>query len=177
MKKYRRLIQIVILSAVVIVGVFTIAGNVFTEKEELPKIGGQAPNFTLKNMQGENVQLDDYKGKHIILNFWGTFCEPCVREMPLLQQYYDQYEDQGVVVLGVNLDEPYATVNGFLRSNDVTFPVLLDDDTVRRRYGVMHYPTTFFIRSDGVILDKYVGELIDESLSLRVHRLMSGSGA
>lgn len=173
MKKYRRLIQVVVLAAVVVVGVMTIAGNVFTPKEELPKVGKKAPNVTLDNLQGETVQLDDYKGQYVILNFWGTFCEPCVREMPLLQSYHDQYKDKDAVVIGINLDEPYATVKSFVRSLDVTFPIWLDDDTVRKRYGVMSYPTTFFIDRDGIIQEKVVGELLDETLSYQMHRLLS----
>ena len=173
MKKHRRLIQYLILGAVIVVGVFTIASNAFTAKEEIPKVGGKAPNFTLENLQGESVQLDDYKGKYVVLNFWGTFCEPCVKEMPLLQNYYDSFKDKDLVVLGVNLDEPFATVSSFVRSLEVKFPIVLDNDTVRKRYGVMSYPTTFFIRPDGVIQDKVVGELIDETLSYRVHKLLS----
>lgn len=174
MKKNRRLIQVLILSAVILVGGITIAGNVFTAKEEIPKAGDTAPDFTLKTLNGEIREFKDYRGQYVIANFWGSFCEPCVEEMPLIQKYYDAYKDKGLVVLGINLNEPEATVRGFVRNHDITFPILLDKDQVRRRYGVYSYPTTFFIRPDGKIGEIVIGQMSENTLAYQINKLMSG---
>ena len=176
MKKNRRTIQVLILSLVVVIGAITIAGNVFTEKDEIPREGMKAPNFALRGLDGKEHQLKDYAGRPVIINFWGTFCEPCVDEMPLIQSYYERYKDENVVVLGINLNEAEATVRAFVREHELTFPILLDKDRIRRNYGVMSYPTTFFVRADGVIEDIFIGEMTDSTLSVRMNRLLSSGG-
>lgn len=176
MKKNRRLIQVLILSTVVVITAITIAGNLFSEKDELPTEGSKAPNFALRTLDGGHHQLKDFEGHPVIINFWGTFCEPCVNEMPLIQSYYETYKDQGLVVLGINLNEAEATVRAFVREHGITFPILMDNDRIRRNYGVMYYPTTFFVGPDGVIQDIFIGELKDSTLSVRVNRLLSSNG-
>jgi len=79
----------------------------------------------------------------------------------LFQEYYEKYKDQGFVVLGVNLDEPTVTVRRFVRDYGLTFPIPLDKNVVRRQYGVIRYPTTFFINREGVI-EQRMEVLIEE---------------
>jgi peroxiredoxin len=157
----KKWVQVVILSVLFVIGGYTIATGLFEEKDKIPKVGDQAPNFTLTDLEGDVIRLSDYKGKAIMLNFWGTFCPPCVYEMPLFQEYYEQYKDQDFVVLGVNLDEATVTVKRFVKEYGLTFPIPLDKNVVRKQYGVTQYPTTFFINKDGVIIQK-IDTLIEE---------------
>lgn len=157
----KKWVQIIILSLLFIVGGFTITNGLFGEKDEIPKVGDSAPDFTLTDLEGDVIRLSDYKGKAVMLNFWGTFCPPCVYEMPLFQKYYEQYKDQGFVVLGVNLDEATVTVKRFVKEYGLTFPIPMDKNVVRKQYGVTQYPTTFFINQEGVIIER-LDTLIEE---------------
>lgn len=123
-----------------------------------PQVGGPAPSFTLNDLEGRPVSLADYKGKVVLLNFWATWCEPCKKEMPEIQAAYEQYKDQGFVVLGINFGEnPDPTVS-FVHHGRLTFPVLLDRRAnIAERYGVINLPVTFFINGDGIIRERVFG--------------------
>lgn len=157
MSRNKKLLQILILGAVLIVGGYTIAISLVDKQAGPPKVGEQAPNFSLVGLNGEEVELKDYQGKTVFVNFWGTFCPPCVNEMPLLETVHNEYADH-MVVLGVNLDEPKLTVSSFVERTGVTFPILLDDMTVQKQYGVGQYPTTIVINPAGKIIDIKLGE-------------------
>lgn len=176
MKKNRKLIQIIILSGVLLIGSITIGYSLFAGEPRLPQAGENAPDFTLKGLDGEIYKLSDFKGQPILLNFWGSFCPPCVDETPLLQQYYEKYKDQGFVILGVNLNEPTVSVQGFVRQFGVTYPILLDKEKVRKQYGVNQFPTTFFIEPDGTIAEIWIGEIKEKQLKPRVERLLEMKG-
>lgn len=160
-KKHRKSIQIVILLIFVVVGGITVVNALSRDAEAPPVEGRIAPDFSVAGLDGQTYRLSDFRGQTVVLNFWGSFCEPCVREMPLLQQVHEEYAEDGVVVLGVNLDESLATVRSFVRSVDVHFPILLDHGKIQKQYGVIWYPTTFVIGPDGTIVHKKVGEITD----------------
>jgi peroxiredoxin len=162
--RYRRWVQVFILIAIFVVGGFTLADNLFSE-DTIPKEGSKAPEFTLPGIDGQEYQLSEYKGKIVVLNFWGTYCPPCVREMPLIQNYYEKYTDKNVEILAINENDPVVSVKAFLRQYKLTFPTLLDKDVVRRNYGIMNYPTTVFINENGKIEKIYEGEMDDAFLS------------
>jgi len=165
LKKYRRWVQVFILLAIFIVGGITLADNLFSENT-IPKVGSKAPDFTLPGMNGEQYRLSDYKGKIVVLNFWGTYCPPCVEEMPIIQNYYENYAaDQNVEILAINENDPIVSVKAFFRQHKLTFPSLLDKDVVRREYGVMNYPTTIFINENGKIEVIFEGAMDEAFLS------------
>ncbi|WP_342026115.1 TlpA disulfide reductase family protein [Cytobacillus pseudoceanisediminis] len=121
-------------------------------------IGWKAPDFELKNLQGETVKLSDYKGKKVMLNFWATWCPPCKAEMPDIQKFYTQKGNQ-VAILAVNID-PQSDVAGFAEEMRVNFPILLDvDEKVSNAYQIMTIPTTFFIDEEGIIRNKYLSAM------------------
>jgi peroxiredoxin len=94
--------------------------------------GGGASDFTTRDIDGKTVRLSDHLGKEtILIDFWATYCEPCRAEFPHLQKIYEQQKAKGFVVLAVSMDGPetVATVPQIARSYDVTFPVLLDEDS------------------------------------------------
>jgi peroxiredoxin len=160
MNKNKKWIQIVILTAVIMVGGYTIGTGLFSGSK-FPQVGDAAPDFTLYELNGSSYKLSDYKGKAaVVINFWGTFCPPCIEEMPLIQSQYDKWKDSGELeVLGVNVGEPVVTVGSFVKKNKITFPILLDEGAVRKRYGANSYPTTFFVNKEGIIEHKFEGQL------------------
>lgn len=173
MRKHRKLVQILILSAVVVVGILTLADGLFEKEDPPPRQGAEPLDFTLRGLDGQAYSLSDFAGQPVIINFWGTFCPPCVKEMPMIESYYNQHKDKGLVVLGVNLNEAEVTVRSFVRDLGLTFPVILDKNRVVKDYGVYEYPTTFFITRDGIIQDVYLGELPESYLRNQVDLLLS----
>ncbi|WNR42484.1 thiol-disulfide oxidoreductase ResA [Paenibacillus roseipurpureus] len=171
MGRNKKWVQIGIFTIVLIIGVFTIITNLSaSDSKKYPQQGDKATNFSLVGLDGQTHELSDYKGKPVLMNFWGTFCPPCKEEMPDLQKMYDKWKSQGVVFLEVNVDKNKVTVQGFMDQYKLNMPVLLDaNEVVRKQYGVMDYPTTFFIGPDGKIVTKKIGQMdeafIDETLS------------
>ncbi|MEF3309428.1 thiol-disulfide oxidoreductase ResA [Paenibacillus sp. GYB004] len=171
MKNNRKLFQILIFSVALLIGGFTI-GNALINSEDPVKVGYKAPDFTLTGLDGKKYQLSDYQGKAVVLNFWGTFCPPCVREMPALQNQYDYWKAKDVEVLGINLNESRITVQSFVRQVEVTFPILLDNDTVRKMYQIKSYPSTIYIDPNGKISDIMVGEMTEEDIDSRIRNML-----
>lgn len=124
----------------------------------LPRKGFAAPDFALETLDGQTVTLSDLQGQAVLVNFWASWCLPCREEMPAIQQVYEQYHDQGFVVLAVNLQEQDAQVAAFADQLGLTFPILMDrDGSVFDRYQVSALPSTFFVDQAGVIQDVAVG--------------------
>ncbi|WP_127585325.1 redoxin domain-containing protein [Paenibacillus koleovorans] len=157
----RKRIQIIIFIAVLLIGGYTIGSSLFS-KDPIPREGSTAPAFTLMGADGKNHSLSDYKDRVVLVNFWGSWCEPCYKEMPAIQSQYAKWQDKGLVVLGLNLDESPITVQNFGRQYGLTFPLLFDNELrMRDRYRVVSYPTSFFIGRDGKIEKIHVGEMTE----------------
>ena len=122
------------------------------------RTGDRAPAFELADDQGLGLSLEDYRGKVVLVNFWATWCPPCVQEMPSLNATYERLRDDGFVVLGISVDEDEEQYSRFLRDAGVTFPTARDPErTVSSRYGTLKYPESYLISRDGRVLRKYVG--------------------
>lgn len=122
------------------------------------QVGSKAPDFVLTTLTGEKVKLSDFKGKKVMLNFWATWCPPCKAEMPEMEQFYKQ-KDNDLVLLAVNID-PQNDVKGFATKDGITFPILLDKDgSVNNLYQILSIPTTYFIDRNGIIKNKYSGSM------------------
>jgi peroxiredoxin len=121
--------------------------------------GPTAPNFTLKGLDGRMVSLSDHKGKVILLNIWATWCPPCVAEAPSLDKLYKIMKDEDFELMAVSIDEGgKKAVEEFMKSKNLTFPVLLDPDgRVARLYRTTGVPESFIIRKDGTIDNKVEG--------------------
>ncbi len=132
-----------------------------------PREGFLAPEFTLNDPQGASVSLSQLRGRPVLVNLWATWCEPCRAEMPLIEKMYELHQEQGFVVLAVNVtmqDDPFAIVP-FIREYHLTFPILLDETgEVADLYELRSLPTSFFIRRDGVIAEVVVGGPMTEAL-------------
>jgi peroxiredoxin len=170
----KKWLQVSIFVFVLLVAGFTVANGVFGGEERPPSVGDEVVPFELETLSGGVVGPDTYKGQAVIINFWGTFCPPCVEETPALQRMYEKYKDQGVVILGVNLGEkPVVRVEQFVDRFDVTYPVLLDPELrVRDRYGVRSYPTTLFVDSSGRIKEIKVGGMTEGYIESQILKLL-----
>ena len=139
-----------------------------------PWNGGPAPALSLKDLGGASHQLEAYRGKVVILNFWATWCEPCREEMPSFNRLKASLAGQPVVLFAVNIAEGEARINEFLGKVPIDFPVLLDRDSqVSRAWKVRLMPTTFIIGADGRVRYSYAGERdwADESVRSKIAAL------
>jgi peroxiredoxin len=117
-----------------------------------------APDFTLPNVDEQQVSLRQYRGKVVFLNFWATWCIPCREEMPALEQLYQTFQRQDLVILAINLKEGAEQVKTFFQKRTLSFPALLDQNgAVFRDYSVAGMPTTYLIGRDGKLLARGVG--------------------
>ena len=139
--------------------------------------GVQAPDFTLTTLDGSKIRLSDFRGKAVLLNFWATWCPPCKVEMPWFADLQKQYGKDGLVVLGVAMDdtEP-ATIAKFASELGVNYPVLLGTDKVSDDYGDVQYlPTTFYINRNGTIVEKLTGLLDRKDIEEAVQKALNSS--
>jgi len=122
-----------------------------------PRIGTAAPDFTVQDSD-RKLTLSDYRGKTVVLNFWATWCPPCVEEMPSLLQMQQRMKDKGVVVLAVSLDEDESAYHKFFRDHGVNV-ITVRDPAMKSSdlYGTFKYPETYIIDRNGVLQRKFIG--------------------
>ncbi len=135
-----------------------------------------APDFTVYDLEGNPHRLSDYRGKPVILNFWASWCGPCVSEMPEFQNFYDQY-GQEIHFLLVNLtdgmQETLESASAFLEKNDYTLPVYYDTDIdAAMTYGVSAVPVSYFIDEEGYFVAWAQGALSADMLQQGVDMLL-----
>ena len=137
------------------------------------KIGAKAPNFSLTTLDGKQVELSDYEGKKVMLNFWATWCPPCKKEMPDMEKYTQQAGDD-VVVLAVNID-PENDVQAFVEDNGITFTIPLDSQSaknpVNERYKILSIPTTYFIDKKGIIRNKVISAMTLKDMERNINSM------
>lgn len=138
-----------------------------------PLIGKDAPNFKLSSLSdGKTVQLSDFKGKPVLLNFWASWCEPCQAEAPLLSKTWAQLQAKGVVMLGVDANESSSDAHAFLEKYGLTYTNVQDtlNGNVGSLYGIRGYPETFFIDASGKVVARY-GPLNEQGLQSELKKL------
>ena len=171
-KKNRTPIRMAILGVLLVALVFAIYSSYASE--DTIRVGDTAPNFSLKQLDGTEAKLSDLRGQAVILNFWGSWCGPCKNEMPELERHYQQFKDEGLVVVGVNVAESPITVQQFVDQVGVTFPIWLDQKgkEVTKLYKVGPLPTTFFIDRKGKVADIFIGEMKEHTLKPRIAKIL-----
>ena len=118
----------------------------------------QAPSFGLKDLNGEEVKLKDHRGKIVFLNFWATWCLPCLKEIESMKELYTEFKDRGFIILAVDYKDGTEKVRAFQEEFKLNFPVLLDSDgSVASRYGVRLLPTTYLIDREGYFIGGAIG--------------------
>jgi peroxiredoxin len=154
-------IGILVYNGVLPVGQIASSGT--NPESEGIKIDELAPDFSLKNTAGETVWLSELRGKPVVINFWATWCGPCVREMPALQRYQDKYP--GFVLLGIDEGDKAEDVKKFADKMKITYQILIDEKgTAADLYKVVMMPTTYFIDQEGVIRSRHFGFMGEKQL-------------
>ena len=149
-RKVRLFIRTAILCVIVLAVGYTIF-QVVKSKDTL-KEGDTAVNFTLKDLDGNTVNLKDLRGKGVMLNFWGSWCKPCEEEMPYIETAYKQKPDN-VEIYGINIGDSNLVAKKFMDRVGATFPTLLDHNKdISTAYTLSETPTSFFIDKNGKIV-------------------------
>lgn len=134
----------------------------------------KAPDFNLKDQYGVIHSLENYKGKVIFLNFWATWCPPCKKEMPDIENIYKEYGEnkKDVVILGVN-SEKENEVKKFLKDKGYTFPTVIDENSeVMRKYFIQAFPTSFVIDKEGNVYGYVMGGLTKEQIKQVIEEVL-----
>ena len=171
-KQKRFLIRTLILSVLALAIVYTIYNNATKDKIEVLGVGDEAPDFTLVDLNGEEHRLSDYKGQGVFLNFWGTWCKPCAKEMPAMDRQYEVYKDQGVQILAVNIAQSNFEVERFADQYGLDFPIVIDKTkSVMEAYNIDPLPTTLLINPEGEIEKIVRGEMTEQDIALFMEQI------
>ena len=114
--------------------------------------GDLAPEFAVKDLSGNPTKLSDYKGKVVLLNFWASWCSPCLAEMPALERLYTKLHDKGFEVVAVGVDDDAKSLKEFKDRLGLTFPVLVDSSGQTRSYKVKGFPESFILDREGKLV-------------------------
>ncbi|QDX93731.1 thiol-disulfide oxidoreductase ResA [Brevibacillus laterosporus] len=169
-KQKRTSMRVAILGVLLVALVFAVYTS-FAKPNEIKK-GDKAPNFSLQSLEGQPMTLADLKGKGVILNFWGSWCEPCRNEMPDLEKVWLANKDQNIVIVGVNVGESEVSAEQFVRQVKTTFPILMDKQKeVTKVYNIGKMPTTFYIDQDGIVRDIMFGQMNEKSINSMLEKI------
>lgn len=126
--------------------------------EEPLKVGKVPPDFTLKSSAGNNLRLSEFIGQVVLINFWATWCSPCRKELPLLNELHERYNRAGFVLIGINIDQDLDKAREFANSLGIKFPILFDPvNEVSKSYGLSAMPTTIIIDRSGKTARVFLG--------------------
>jgi len=120
------------------------------------RVGKPAPDFSTRDMAGNEISLSQYRGKVVLLDFWATWCVPCIMETPNIKRVYDKYKDDGLVVIGINQDRNRSAVEAFIRRERIEWPQVFDWGNgykVSLLYQADTIPALFLIDKDGILRD------------------------
>lgn len=132
-------------------------------------IGNEAPDFTLTDLDGNAIHLADLRGRPVIVNFWASWCIPCIEEFPLLRDAAARHADDGLVVVGIVYQDRTQAAREFMARNAATWAAAADPDgRVAEAYGILAPPETFFIGRDGRIAARVLGQFTAATLDDKV---------
>jgi len=140
------------------------------------KVGFSAPNFSMTTLDGRTVQLSDLRGQNVLINYWVTWCDPCIEELGFLDQIGQEYLARGFTILSVNglAQNPLPDVEAVVNQNGLTFPILLDEnDGFYQTYLVKFLPTSFFIDENGVIRHIQLGSATEDVFRSKIEQLLT----
>lgn len=165
LKKRRLVMRTIILLVLAAAVAYSLYANFTKDNKQKVAVGEVAPDFALVDMQGNKHRLSDYRGQGVFLNFWGTWCPPCKKEMPYINNQYHQYKDKGVQVLSIDINESALAVNQFADRLKLDFPIMIDTNKdVMNVYGIDPLPATFLIDKDGKVVKYHKGELTENKI-------------
>jgi cytochrome c biogenesis protein CcmG, thiol:disulfide interchange protein DsbE len=140
------------------------------------RVGREAPDFRLPDLNGNQVALSDHRGQVVLINFWATWCPPCRVEMPEFEAVYREYHDEGFEILGVDQREPVELVEEFITERGFSWIFLLDEDfDVSREYAATSIPKSILVDRDGTVVQIWTGPLTRSTLEHHLSELGIGS--
>lgn len=170
-KKRRLFVRTTILLVLLAAVIYTIYGSITKDKPVIA-VGEYAYDFVLTDMDGNQHRLSDYRGQGVFINFWGTWCKPCEKEMPYINNQYKEYKDQGVQVLAINIGEPVFLIEKFLNKHDLDFPILRDSTKdVSAIYDIYNLPATILVDPEGKIVEIVEGALNEGQIKGMMERI------
>jgi cytochrome c biogenesis protein CcmG/thiol:disulfide interchange protein DsbE len=141
-----------------------------------PLVGRAAPNFTLPQLDGPPVTLSKLRGQVVVINFWASWCTECRIEQAALNQTWQQLQDSGVVVIGVEFEDTAGAARGYARSFDVTYPVVEDGSSqTALAYGVRGVPETFVVNRSGHIVNRVIGPVDASALAIEINSVLASA--
>jgi cytochrome c biogenesis protein CcmG, thiol:disulfide interchange protein DsbE len=137
-------------------------------------IGNVAPDFRLTDLNGDAVRLSDYRGRPVIVNFWASWCGPCIEEFPLLRDAAEAHADEGLAVIGIVYEDRSEAARDFMERNGGTWPAAMDPGgTTAAAYTIFAPPETYFIGRDGRIVARQIGQFSRASLEQKVAAIIN----
>jgi cytochrome c biogenesis protein CcmG, thiol:disulfide interchange protein DsbE len=141
-----------------------------------PLVGRAAPNFTLPQLDGPLVTLAKLRGQIVVINFWASWCTECQVEQAALDQAWQQFRDSGVVVLGVDFEDSTGAARGYVRTGDVTYPVVEDSSSkTALAYGLRGVPETFVVNKSGRIVNHVIGPVTAAALTGEINSMLTSA--
>ena len=141
--------------------------------EFVSAIGAPTPDFTLSLFDGGELSLADQRGVVVVVNFWASWCPPCRDEAPALERVWREYEDKGVIFVGVNVKDVTDNAMGFIEEFDITYPNGPDPyDKISKAYRVTGVPETFLVAKDGYLAKWYRGPVTEAGLRAALEELL-----
>lgn len=138
-----------------------------------PKIGREAPDFSVQTLDGQTYNLSDFRGQPVWINFWASWCPPCRAENPDIQAVYEANKADGLVVLGIAIGEEDGTVRGYVDRTGLTYDIGLDRGTdIAAKYRIVGIPTHFFIDRDGILREWRIGSMSKKTMEKKVAEVM-----
>ena len=172
MKNRRFIMRLPILAVMLAAVGYTLYAN-FAEEQGLVDAGDEAPNFVLEDIDGDNFELEELEGEGVYVNFWATYCTYCQDKMGYLQDHYDDYEEEGVQVLNVNVDETTLQVERHKDRFGYDFPIYIDRDMlVSNSYGVHSLPAAYLIDENGEVLERHIGAQTEDQVLSSLDQLI-----
>lgn len=139
------------------------------------KQGSIAPAFSLRTLDGKQVDLKDFRGKKVIVNFWATWCPPCREEMPEMEKFYRDYKNKDVEILAINLEYSESNtekVSKFVQEYKLSFPIPLDEkNTIGNQFRAVSIPTSYFIDEKGIISNSHIGPMDYKFLKREIDKM------
>ncbi len=164
-KKKRSITRGIILTILAVAIGYSVYVSAMKEEVEVIKVGSKAPDFELTDILGVKHRLSDFEGQGVVLNFWGTWCAPCEREFPAMENQYADFADKGVEIIAVNYAQSDFEVKKYVQNMGMTFPVAIDKKkSVFAAYNIGPLPTTIFIDSTSKIVEISKGEMSEKQI-------------
>ena len=145
-----------------------------THQPPPPRVGERAPAFSLERLDdGGTISLASLRGKVVVLNFWASWCDPCKREAPALEQLWRDYRSQGVVVLGIDTNDASNDARQFISAHDVTYPTVGGGGSLTAEYRILDLPVTYVLNRQGrVVGGEILGPVNEEAHAQELDRYL-----